>query len=229
MIKFTVLTLFPEIFNEFKQHSIIKKAINNKLIEIEVVNFRDYSNDKHHKVDDTVYGGGAGMVLKLQPIVDCLKEHKTKESVVILLTPSGNKFTNKTAKILSKIKHVILICGHYEGFDERIINYIDVQVSIGDFVLTGGEIPAMCIIDSTSRFIEGVINTDSLSSESFEENLLDYPVYTKPETFDGYKVPEVLLSGNHNKINEYRKQQQILKTQKYRPDLYKKYLNSKKG
>lgn len=203
-MKIDILTLFPNMFDGFLSESIIKRAIDKKLVEINVINFRDYTKDPHNKVDDTPFGGGAGMVLMIQPIYDALMDIKTDDSYVVLLSPSGKTFDQKKAKSFSKIKHLILICGHYEGFDDRIKNIIDEQVSIGDFVLTGGELPAMMISDAVTRLIPGVISSDSLVDESFNTELLDYPVYTKPRNFKGMEVPDVLLNGDHKKINEYR-------------------------
>lgn len=230
LLKISFVSLFPEMFNGFLNSSIIKKAIENNLIEFEIVNFRKFSLDKHHKVDDYQYGGGAGMVLMLQPIVDCIKAIKTNNSIVILTTPKGKLFNQTLALEISKTyNHIILISGHYEGFDERIKNYIDLEISIGDFILTGGELPSMVIADSISRLIKGVINQESLQSESFNNYLLDYPIYTKPVNFDGYEVPKVLLSGNHNEINKFRLDKQIEITKLNRPDLYKKYIKWNKG
>lgn len=226
MKKITILTLFPKVFEEYFNTSIIKNAIKNQIVEINVVNFREFSKDKHKSVDDTSYGGGAGMVLKLQPIVDAINHYKTKNTKVILLTPSGIRYRQKIAKAFSIVEHLIIICGHYEGFDERINNYIDYSVSIGDYVLSGGELAAMVLTDSIVRLYENVIDKNSLISESFENNLLDYPVYTKPVEFDGHKVPDVLLSGNHKLIDQYRYEQQILKTKTNRIDLYLKYKKS---
>ncbi len=228
-MKIIILSLFPNIINEYIKHSIIKKAIDNKKCEIEVVNFREFSKEKHKKVDDYQFGGGPGMVLMLQPIVDAIKFYKNKDSKVILLTPSGNTFDSLKAKSFSKFKEIILICGHYEGFDERIRNYIDYEISIGDYVLTGGELPSLVIMDSIIRLIPGVINSESLISESFNDSLLDHPVYTKPHNFENYEVPKILLNGNHKDINEFRKISRIEKTKKNRLDLYKKYINKNKG
>ena len=213
-MKISILTLFPNMFDGFLNESIIKRAIDKKKVEVEVINFRDYSTSNNNQVDDTPYGGGAGMVLMCQPIFDAIDKIKTEDSLVVMLTPDGNKYNQSMAKEFSKCKHLILLCGHYEGFDERIKTIVDMEVSIGDFVLTGGELPAMVISDSIIRLIEGVINKDSLISESFEDDMFDYPVYTKPANFRGIKVPEVLLSGNHAKIDEWRKNKRIEKTSK---------------
>lgn len=213
-MKISILTLFPNMFDGFLNESIIKRAIDKKKVEVEVINFRDYSTSNNNQVDDTPYGGGAGMVLMCQPIFDAIDKIKTEDSLVVMLTPDGNKYNQSMAKEFSKCKHLILLCGHYEGFDERIKTIVDMEVSIGDFVLTGGELPAMVISDSIIRLIEGVINKESLISESFEDDMFDYPVYTKPANFRGIKVPEVLLSGNHAKIDEWRKNKRIEKTSK---------------
>lgn len=213
-MKISILTLFPNMFDGFLNESIIKRAIDKKKVEVEIINFRDYSTSNNNQVDDTPYGGGAGMVLMCQPIFDAIDKIKTEDSLVVMLTPDGNKYNQSMAKEFSKCKHLILLCGHYEGFDERIKTIVDMEVSIGDFVLTGGELPAMVISDSIIRLIEGVINKDSLISESFEDDMFDYPVYTKPANFREIKVPEVLLSGNHAKIDEWRKNKRIEKTSK---------------
>lgn len=226
-MKFTILTLFPNVFNEYLNSSILKNAFNKTDLEIEIVNFRNFSQNKHNKVDDTPYGGGNGMVLSLQPIVSAIKHYKTKNSLVVLLTPSGHLFNNKFVKPLLKFNHIILICGRYEGFDERILNYIDIELSIGDYVLTGGELPALVIIDALVRQMNNVINKNSLLCESFENNLLDYPVYTKPYNFENYVVADQLMSGNHKLIDQFRKEQQIIKTKKNRYDLYIQYLNER--
>jgi len=226
-VKISILTLFPELFKDFVNTSIISHSLTKGINEIEIINFREYSKDPHKRVDDYQYGGGAGMVIGLQAIIDCLEDVKNKDSHVVLLSPQGVTYNQTIAKRISKYKHLILICGHYEGFDERIINFVDEMISIGDYILTGGETPAMVVADSCMRLVTDTINRDSLLCESFENNLLDYPAYTKPKNFRGYKVPDVLVSGNHQKIAQWRKQQQILKTKKHRTDLYRKYLKSK--
>lgn len=209
--------MFHDVFHD----SIMKRAIDLKKVEIHLHNFRDYSKDRHKKVDDTPFGGGCGMVLTLQPIYDCLMDIKTEEAKVILLTPSGTPYKQKMAYDLSHEKHLILICGHYEGFDERIKNFVDLEISIGDYVLTGGEIPAMVLVDSITRLLPGVILEESHLEESFNNHLLDYPTYTKPRKFLGYSVPEVLLSGDHEKIRKYREKESIRLTEEMRPDLLK--------
>lgn len=221
-MKIDILSLFPNMFNEVFSDSIIKRAIDEGKVEINIHNFRDYTDDPHNKVDDTPYGGGSGMILMCQPIVDCIENIKTDKSKIILLTPSGIKYNQTLAYDLSKEEHLIIICGHYEGFDERITNYIDMEISIGDFVLTGGEIPAMAIVDSIVRLIPGVINEESTTYESFNDNTLDYPSYTKPRDFRGYKVPDVLISGDHKKIDLWRKEESIKRTKEKRPDLLEK-------
>ena len=216
-----ILTLFPSMVEGFLTESIIKRAIDANLVKINVVNFRDYSPLNNKQVDDTPYGGGAGMLIRCEPIFECLDHLKTKDSHVILLSPEGATYKQKKAQELTKYKHLILICGHYEGFDERIKTIVDEIISVGDFVLTGGEIPACAIVDSVVRLLPGVINSDSLENESFTNNLLDYPQYTKPSEYRGLKVPDILISGNHQKIAEYRHNEQLAKTKKLRPDLLK--------
>ena len=216
-----ILTLFHKMFNAFLNESIIKRAIKKKLVTINIIDFRKYSKLNNNQVDDTPYGGGGGMVLRCEPIFECLDEIKTPDSKVILLTPDGITFNQSKALELSKEKHLIIICGHYEGFDERIRTLVDYEISIGDFILTGGEIPAMLISDSIIRLIPGVITNTSLESESFNDNLLDYPTYTKPQEYRGLKVPDILLSGDHAKIKKWREEQRIIKTQEKRPDLLK--------
>lgn len=228
-MKITILTIFPELFESFKKYSIIKRAIELNKVSLEIVNFREFSLDIHKKVDEYQYGGGPGMVLCLQPIVDAIKKYRTKESKVVLLTPQGKTFNQKIAIENRDINHLILICGHYEGFDKRLENYINDEWSIGDYVLTGGEIPAMVVCDSLIRLIEGVISKDSLSNESFTTNLLDYDVYTKPIDFEGHIVPKILLSGNHNEIKKFREKNMLEKTKIKRQDLLKDKMKGKEN
>jgi len=218
-MKIDILTLFPEMFEGFKNESIIKRAIEEEKVSINTCNFRDFSKNKHKKVDDTPYGGGAGMVLMCQPIFDAVESLKTEKSKVVLLTPQGEKYTQEKAYELSKEEHLIFICGHYEGFDERIKTICDEEISIGDYVLTGGELPAMVLTDSIVRLVPGVIEEKSHINDSFNNNLLDYPTYTKPRNFKGMDVPDVLLSGDHKKIDEWRLKEQLKITSERRPDL----------
>ena len=222
-MKIDILTLFPNLFEGAFTESIIKRTIEKGLVEINIHNFRDFTTDPHGNVDDTPFGGGAGMVLSCQPIFDCVNNIRTPLSKVILMTPGGKVYNQKMAYDLSHEKHLIIICGHYEGFDERIKSICDMEISIGDYVLTGGEIPAMILVDSITRLLDGAITSDSLSSESFTDNLLDYPVYTKPRVYNNMEVPEILLSGDHKKIDEYRLQERIRVTKENRPDLWEKY------
>ena len=218
-MRIDILTLFKEQFNGFLETSIIKRAIDRKQVEINLVDIRDFVQNKHRQVDDTVYGGGSGMVITVEPVVLAIESVKTKDSKVILLTPSGDIYNQDKAISLSKEKHLIIICGHYEGIDERIKHFIDMEISIGNFVLTGGEIPSMVLVDSITRLLDGVITKESLESESFNDNLLDYAVYTKPRNFRGYEVPEVLVSGNHELIRKYREEERIRRTNERRKDL----------
>ena len=220
-MKIDILTLFPNMFTNFLNESIMKRAINKALVEVNIIDFRTFSTLNNNQVDDTPYGGGGGMVLRCEPLVSAIEHYKTPDSLVILLTPQGKTYTEKMAYELKKTKHLILVCGHYEGFDERIRNFVDLEISIGDYILTGGEIPAMVITDSITRLIDGVIKEESYQNESFTNNLLDYPTYTKPADFRGLKVPEVLLSGNHEQINKWRKEMQLKNTQDKRNDLLK--------
>ena len=224
-MRIDILTLFPNMFDGAFSESIIRRAIDDKKVEINIINFRDYTTDLHNKVDDTPYGGGAGMVLSCQPIFDCVESIRTPDSKVILLTPAGIPYKQRMAYKLSEEKHLIIICGHYEGFDERITTLCDYEISIGDYVLTGGEIPAMAIVDSIIRLLPGVINEESHREDSFKKDvlngiyLLDYPTYTKPAEFRGMKVPDVLLSGHHENIKKYRYEQSLERTKLRRPDL----------
>lgn len=218
-MKIDILTLFPEMFEGFINTSIIKRAIEKEIIQVNLIDFRDYSPLNNKQVDDTPYGGGAGMILRCEPIFECLDSIDTKDAYIILLSPEGTKYKQDVAKRLKEHKHLIIICGHYEGFDERIKTRVDEVISIGDYILTGGEIPAMAITDSVARLLPGVITKASLDDESFNNNLLDYPTYTKPAEYRGLKVPDVLVSGNHKLIDEYRKNMKIEKTKALRPDL----------
>ena len=221
-MRIDILTLFPSMFDGFINESIIKRAIENKKVEINIHNIRDYSKDPHKKVDDYAFGGGTGMVLMPQPIFDAVEDLKENNTKVILMTPQGIKYTQEKAYELTKESHLIIICGHYEGFDERIRSIVDIEISIGDFVLTGGEIPAMAISDSIIRLLDGVIVKESHENDSFNNNLLDYPVYTHPSDFRGMKVPEVLLSGHHANIAKWRLEEQLKRTKERRPDLLEK-------
>lgn len=219
-MKITVVTLFPEFFDSFCTTSIIKRAIEKGHVEFETIDFRTYTLDKHNKVDDTPCGGGQGMVLMCQPLVDCIKDIRTKDSLVVLMSPQGKTFNQKVARSLaSDVKHLILICGHYEGFDERIRSYVDMELSLGDFVLTGGEAAALVMSDAIIRLLDNVIKQDSHMDDSFENGLLEYPQYTRPIEYDGQKVPDVLLSGHHANINRWRLKQSLLRTKLKRPDL----------
>ncbi len=223
-MKITILTLFPKIFDALNE-SLIGKAINKGLLDIEVVNFRDFSLDKHKKTDDYAFSGGAGMVLTPQPIYDAIQSVLTPDSYVVYMSPKGTPLTqNKVKQLAREIKHLIIICGHYEGLDERIIDLcVNEQISIGDFILTGGEIPALALVDSVSRYVDGVLhNSESVEDESFSDGLLEYPQYTRPQEFMGLRVPDVLLNGNHKEIAKWKQEQKILETKKYRPDLLNK-------
>jgi len=224
-MKFDVLTLFPEIFNTVMSESIIGRAQENGLVEVNAVNIRDYSKDKHKKVDDYPFGGGNGMVMTCQPVIDAhhaITKELENRPKVIYMSPQGRVLTQQIASELSKEEHLILLCGHYEGIDERIIEEIvDEEISIGDYVLTGGELPAMVLIDCVSRLIPGVLSSEgSYSDESHFNGLLEYPQYTRPADYNGRKVPEILLSGHHANIQKWRDQQSLERTKQKRPDLY---------
>ena len=221
-MKIDVLTLFPNMYDNFINESIIKRAIDKELVKINIHNIRDYTVYKNNQVDDYPFGGGGGMVLMCDPIFRAIDALKKEDTLVIMMTPSGKVYKQSIAYDLSKYKHIIILCGHYEGFDERITTLVDEEISIGDFVLTGGEVPAMCMVDAITRLLPGVINNKSLESESFNDNLLDFPMYTKPSVYRGLKVPEVLLNGNHKEIDIWRKENQKKKTMEKRPDLMEK-------
>ena len=246
-MKIDILTLFPEMF-ETINHSILERAIKNNLLKINTINIRDFSKDKHKKVDDTPFGGGAGMVMTCQPLFDAIKsvlnideqefiktinsqktktkqkkELKAKQNFsIIYMSPKGEKLEQKTVIELSKLEHMIIVCGHYEGIDQRVIDYFDMQeISIGDYVLTGGELPAMVLVDSVARYVDGVLSEGSTDEESFSNGLLEYPQYTKPREYEGLIVPEVLTNGNHKEIEKWKKEQSLKITKERRPDLLK--------
>lgn len=222
-MKITILTLFPEMFDGFLTNSIIKQAIGKKVVEVKIVNIRDYTLDKYGRVDTPPIGGGAGLVMKCQPIVDALKANSNNKSLKVMLSPRGQKYSQQIAIKFSKCKDIVLLCGHYEGIDERVNDYVDEVVSIGDYVLTGGELGAMVIADSVIRLLDGAIASESLEEESFSDNLLEYPQYTEPKEFDGKKVPDILYTGNHQAIEKYRRKESLRLTRKHRPDLFKKH------
>lgn len=218
-MRIDILTLFPSMFDGFKTESIMKRAIEKGKVKINIIDIRDYTPYKNNQVDDYQFGGGGGMIMMCEPVFNAVESIRTEDSIVILLTPRGETYNEKKAYEFKDKKHLIIICGHYEGFDERIYTLADELVSIGNFILTGGELPAMIITDSVVRLIDGVITSTSLEYESFNDNLLDYPVYTKPREFRGMEVPEVLLNGNHKLINEYRESERKRITKEYRKDL----------
>ncbi len=221
-MRFDVLTLFPEMFEVLNQ-SVIGRAKEKGLINVNLINIRDFSKDKHKKVDDTPYGGGAGMVMQPDVVYDAYKSVKDEKAKVIYMSPQGKKLDQKKVEELSKQEHLILLCGHYEGIDQRVLDKIvDEEISIGDYVLTGGELPAMVLIDSVSRYVEGVLKDDSTKEESFSQGLLEYPQYTRPEVFEGEQVPEVLLSGHHENIDKWRRKKSLKITLNKRPDLLEK-------
>ncbi len=218
-MRIDILTLFPKMFDGFLSESIIKRALLKDKVKINIVDIRDYTPYKNNQVDDYQFGGGGGMIMMCEPVFNAVESVRTEDSHIILLTPRGKTYNETKAKELKELKHLIIICGHYEGFDERIYSLADSLVSIGNYILTGGEIPAMAITDSVVRLLDGVITSTSLETESFNDNLLDYPVYTKPREYKGMEVPEVLLNGNHKLINEYREKERKRITKEYRNDL----------
>lgn len=227
-MKIHVLSLFPEAFDFIKSYGVIGKAIQKNLLDISFINIRDFSKDKHKKVDDELYGGEAGMLMTMQPVIDAINSVKTESSLVVFLGPQGKVFNQEMAKDFVSYDHLILLCGHYEGIDSRVIdNFVDIEVSIGDYVLTGGEIPAMVLIDSIGRLVDGVLgNSESYKTDSHYNLLLQHNHYTRPREYLGLKVPEVLFSGNHLEIEKWRKKSSIKNTKEKRPDLYEKYLKS---
>lgn len=226
-MKITVLTLFPEMYNDFLSTSIIGRAVKNDLLEVEFVQIRDFSKDKFKHVDDSSFGGGMGQVMQCQPLLDALHSVETENSYSIMMSPLGKTLTQQKSREYAKKEHLIIVCGHYEGIDARVNEHVDELVSIGDYVLTGGEIASMVIMDSVIRLLEGSISEGSTEEESFENGLLEYPQYTKPREYEGQTVPDILLSGNHAKIKEWRIAQSLMLTKHYRPDLYEKHVFSK--
>lgn len=227
-MKISILTLFPEVMTPYLETSILKRAKLKGAVEIEVKQIRDFTKDKYGRVDTPPIGGGAGLIEKIQPIVDALRSVKTRDSHVIFFSPRGKTFTQQMAKDLAKKDHLILISGHYEGVDERLKNYIDEEISIGDYVLTGGELPCLVVTDAVTRLLPGVINEESLKEESFNEPLLEYPQYTEPYDFEGHTVPDILYCGNHEAIAKYRRREALKITKEYRPDLFNKIKLTKK-
>ena len=219
-MRFDIITIFPEFIDSIKSHSIIKRAIEKNIIEINSIDFRDYALDKHKHVDDYAYGGGAGMLISVQPVHQAMQQVPNLDSAYKLITsPSGTTFNQKVAERLSKLDHIVIVCGHYEGIDSRINDYIDEEISLGDYILTGGELAALIVIDSVSRLIPGVITEDSIKDESFTTGLLEYPQYTRPYEYDGKKVPDVLVSGHHANIKKWQRFESLKKTYFNRPDL----------
>ncbi len=219
-VRFDILTLFPEMIEGMLNQSILKRAIEKKIIEVNIINFRDFSTNKHSTVDDYAYGGGAGMLISVEPIHLAMKTiPNIDKAYKILTSPSGNVYNQNKAEKLSKLDHIVIVCGHYEGIDNRILDYIDEEISIGDYVLTGGEIPTCAIIDSIARLVPGVISDESIVGESFTMGLLEYPQYTRPYEYDGKKVPDVLVSGHHANIKKWQRYQSLKKTYEVRPEL----------
>ncbi len=226
-MKITILTLFPEMFFGFKNSSIIARAIGKKVVEIEAIDIRSFTSDKYGRVDTPPIGGGAGLIEKCQPIVDTISSVKTPNSHTVLFSPRGSTYNESKAKEYAKLDHLILVCGHYEGVDERVNKYVDELLSVGDYILTGGEIPAMAVADSVTRLLDGAITSGSLVDESFNDSLLEYPQYTEPYEYNGDKVPDILYSGNHEAIRKWRRKESLRLTKEYRPDLFEKLILTK--
>lgn len=223
-MRIDIISLFDEMFQGFLNNSIIKRAIEKNIVEIHLHDFREYSQDKHKHVDDTTYGGGAGMLISLPALTDCIKDiDGYQDAFKIITSPIGKSYNQELAKKYSKLDHIIIICGHYEGIDDRISNYVDEEVSIGDYILTGGEIACLAIVDSITRLLKDVISDESTVDESFNNDLLEYPQFTKPPVYEGYAVPEVLINGNHEEIRKYRIYESLKRTYERRPDLLKKH------
>ena len=227
-MKIKIMTLFPDFYKEFLKSSIIGRAIAKGIVEIELVNIRDYSLDKNHRVDDHPIGGGAGLIMRMEPLMDCLRANTSEKTHKIFVGPKGHTFTQKDAIRLSKMDEICFICGHYEGVDSRFSDYVDEELSVGDFILTGGEIPAMAFTDSIVRLLKGAISDDSTKEESFTNTILEYPQYTYPRDYEGKKVPDILFSGNHEVIERYRRKQAIKETYEKRRDLFDKMTYSRK-
>ena len=221
-MKITILTLFPEMFDGFKNNSIIKRAIAKNIVEIKIVNIRNHTKDKYNRVDSAPVGGGAGLIMKCQPIVDCINDNKISDSKIIMLSPLGKTYNQQKAIELSNEKDIILLCGHYEGIDNRVNKYVDELISVGDYILTGGELGSMVIADSVIRLLDGAIADESTDEESFDNNLLEYPQYTEPYDYNGDKIPDILYSGNHKAIAKWRRKQSLKLTKEKRPDLFEK-------
>lgn len=228
-MKITILTLFPEMFKPFVTESIIKRAIENGIVEVKVVDIRDYSFDKHRHVDDTPYGGGAGMVIKIDVLVRAIRANQSCNTLKLLMTPQGEAYKQSRALELTNYDDIMLICGHYEGFDERILDYVDGEISIGDYVLTGGELAAMVVADSVIRLLKGATRQESHEDDSFSTGLLEYPQYTRPQEFEGKVVPFVLQNGNHEEIRKYRLKESLRKTYLRRRDLLDDYKFTKEA
>ena len=222
-MRITILTLFPEMFDGILTNSIIKRAISKGVVEIKIVNIRDYTKDKYGRVDTPPVGGGAGLIMKCQPIIDAIRANSTSTTHKVFMSPRGRTYNQQIAHEYTKIDDLLLLCGHYEGVDERVNDYVDELVSIGDYILTGGEIAAMAITDSVIRLLDGAITHDSIVEESFENSLLEYPQYTEPYDFEGKKIPDILYSGNHEAIRKYRQRESLRLTRKYRKDLFDQY------
>lgn len=222
-MRIKVLTLFPEMFDGVLTNSIIKRAISKGVVEISIVNIRDFTKDKYGRVDSAPVGGGAGLIMKCQPVLDSLNAIRSENSHVVMLSPRGNKYNQQKAHELAKLDEIILICGHYEGIDERVNKYVDELVSIGDYILTGGELGSMVIVDSIVRLLDGAIANESTQEESYENGLLEYPQYTEPYDYEGDKIPDILYSGNHEAINKWRQKESLKLTKELRPDLFESY------
>lgn len=226
-MRITFLTLFPEMYSDFCKTSIIGRAIDENKVSVDFVNIRDFALDKFKHVDDTPYGGGAGMIMKCQPVLDSLDSIRKENSHVVLFAANGKQYNQSIARKYAKLDHLILLCGHYEGIDARIENHVDEVISIGDYVLTGGELASMVVADSVIRLLNGVIQEESINEESYENGLLEYPQYTKPQDYKGEKIPEVLASGDHEKIRKWRRTQSLVKTREKRKDLFEQYALTK--